>query len=153
MMPAYARSIAAAAMLVASLCTMVAEAAAQEPTQAEANALLISSSSTTTTTIVGGVVLTVVLTRKKSDLQRYLRDNAVAIREDLGRGSGATFRDIAQVFGVADDDLPTFSRMLREHRRQVLDLVDPRTLDLRHTELFAELVVREGAAHDLFGPT
>lgn len=139
-----------AAFFAVVLWSSTAAAQTDPATAAEANAYLTSSSSSTTTTIVGGVILTVVLTRKKTDLQRYLQDNAVAVKRDFGRGAGETFADIADVFGIAADDRPKFAALLRANRRDVLELVDPRTLDLDNTTRFVELVLRRGHAAGLF---
>ena len=105
--------------------------------------------STTTTTIVGGIILTVVLSRKSSSLERYLRDNAVALHQEVGRGAGDTVADLADIFGVRAADRPLFARLLRQNRREVLDLIDPEHLDEARTKRFVALVIRMSAASGL----
>lgn len=145
------------AALIAALLTLTAPAVAVAQTDAvtaaEANAVLSSSSSSTTTTIVGGIILTVVLSRDSSALERYLRDNAVALREEIGHGAGDTVDDLSHIFGVVEENQDRFGRMLRRHRRPILELIDPARLDEVRTKRFVELVIRRCVEEGVYPAT
>ncbi len=139
-----------AAVLVGAMAhTGPAFAQAADP--ANDTAVLSSSSSTSTTTIVGGVILTIVLSSGNSSLESYLRNNRVALRDDITHGGGATVADLADAFRVEDERIDEFGTLLRTHRRALLGLIDD-DLDAARARRFVELIVEAGTREELVDP-
>lgn len=95
-----------------------------------------SVSSTTTTSIVGGVIISVTVSTGRAELERYIRDNRVAVMHDVTRGSGPVIEDLAHLFGVAE--VARLGMALREHRDDLLAL--SAHVDAARAAQFAELV-------------
>ncbi|NMO19119.1 hypothetical protein HPC49_49215 [Pyxidicoccus fallax] len=60
--------------------------------------------------------------------QVYLRARTHQLREDLALGAGPTVEDLAAAARIRRENLGTFGRMLRAHRRELLAMADARTL-------------------------
>lgn len=134
-------TLATASMLAVLLMPVASYAQAVD--DANRNAFLTSFTSSTTTTVVGGVILTIVVASGNASLERYLRNNAVALRQDITTGAGDTVEDLADAFSVEPANREEFGKLLRRHRSRLLDLADPARLDSERTRGFVELVSRE----------
>ncbi|MFU8807313.1 MAG: hypothetical protein ACNA8W_26120 [Bradymonadaceae bacterium] len=118
----------------------IAPAAAQN----DSGGLVALSTTTTTTAVtVGGIVLTVVLVMaaSRSDVETYIRNNAVALQDDITVGGGDTAQDLAAAFQVPDEHLPLFAAMLRNHREELLPLTDLDQLNEERAGLFIDAIV------------
>ncbi|MCP3099699.1 hypothetical protein LZ198_12555 [Myxococcus sp. K15C18031901] len=60
--------------------------------------------------------------------QVYLRARTHQLREDLALGAGPTVEDLAEAAHIRRENLGTFGRLLRTHRRELLEMADARTL-------------------------
>jgi hypothetical protein len=108
---------------------------------------LYSISTTTTTTAIGvamivATVATVMSDNESAHLERYLRNNAVALEGDLAFGAGDTIDDLAAVFRVPEMERARFGRALREHAGALMELADPARLDTFRAKQFALLARR-----------
>lgn len=134
-------------LLCAAICagavTWASTGFAQTADPANDGAVLTSSSSTSTTTIVGGVILTIVLSSGNSSLESYLRDNRVALHDEITHGAGATVADLADAFRVEPGRVDDFGAMLRTHRETLLALLDGE-VDAERAQRFVELVLAHG---------
>lgn len=82
--------------------------------------LIFSTTCTTSAVVVGAIMLTVVSVKKEpTALRNYLRMNAPSVRALLATGAGAELADVAAFFGVGDDQLERFGRLLRKNRRDL----------------------------------
>lgn len=133
----------------AAACTIAARPAAAQTTEPQGEALVLVSSSTTTTTIVGGVILTVVLAGKNAGLEHYLRDNAVALRQEISQGGGDTIADLADVFSIELDARARFATMLRRSRDELLPLLE--AVDAEAARRFVEIVSANARRAGLLG--
>ena len=98
-----------------------------------------------TTLIGGGIALTVILVSNSSDSsskEKYIRQNAVALKQDLTVGAGETVQDLAATFQVEDEDRETFARMLRERRDTLVPLTNLEKLDADRADRFFQTIVR-----------
>ncbi len=91
------------------------------------------SSTTTTTTAVGVAMIfaSVVSITPEDDsaaIERYLRENAVALEGDVHLGAGQTIDDLAFLLGVPLEERPRFGRALRAAREDLLELAAPEQL-------------------------
>lgn len=103
----------------------------------------LSTTTTTTAVTVGGIVLTVVLVMgaSKADVETYIRNNAVALQEDITLGGGATTRDLAAAFQVPDEHLPLFAAMLKEQRQELLPLTNVTLLNEERAGQFIDVIL------------
>ncbi|MFP2911837.1 hypothetical protein ACLESD_43805 [Pyxidicoccus sp. 3LFB2] len=60
--------------------------------------------------------------------QVYLRSRTHQLREDLALGAGPTVEDLAAAANIRRENLGTFGRVLRSHRKELLAMADARTL-------------------------
>ena len=60
--------------------------------------------------------------------QVYLRSRSHQLREDLALGAGPTVEDLAAAAHIRRENLGTFGRVLRAHRKELLVMADARTL-------------------------
>jgi len=60
--------------------------------------------------------------------QVYLRARTHQLREDLALGAGPTVEDLAEAAHIRRENVGTFGRLLRTHRRELLAMADSRTL-------------------------
>jgi hypothetical protein len=137
-----------AAFCAAALTVCLSVPAFAQGADSEFASPLSSTSTTTTTTavVVGGIVLTVVLTTpepdRKSALEDYMRHNAVALQQDITLGAGDTVDDLAVAFQIPDEDRNSFARLLRHHRKKLLPLTDPESLDASRVRSFVGIIHR-----------
>lgn len=131
-----------AALVACSILATPAFAQATDEEVAAGVTYLTSTSTSGLTTTVGGIILTVVLVNsgKKKALKWYIRDNAVALKQDVTMGGGATVADVAHLFGAPPEHLETFARALRSRRQQLVALVGTTPIDDERTEEFMETV-------------
>jgi hypothetical protein len=103
----------------------------------------LSTTSTSVALTVGGVVLTVVMVNDatKAEMETYIRNNAVAIQQDITMGGGATAQDLAAAFAVPEEHLHVFAAMLKEQRHSLLPLTDLDLLDEARAGQFIEVVL------------
>jgi hypothetical protein len=80
-------------------------------------------------------------------LDRYIRDNAVALQQDLQVGGGQTVDDLAQLFGVPVVQRPVFARLLRAHSAQLIPLTTIPREDPARTRRFI-LIIAAAMSHD-----
>lgn len=131
-------------LLAGAFCLMpLSSASAQEGRWVTGDLYFTTTTGLTTAAVVGGVVLTIllVLSDDDVDLEAYLRDNAVAVQHDLHTGAGDTARDLAGLFGVADEEFDEFAAILFEHRRALSALAEPGRVDRASAQLFARIVI------------
>ena len=93
----------------------------------------------TVTTAVGaplttaGVVLTIVLRQEDSaqtaHLERYMRDNAIALQHDLHIGGGETTADLAALFKIPEQHEAEFAEILYDYRHTLAPLAEPGHID------------------------
>jgi hypothetical protein len=139
-------------VLVLLTCVALASPAAAQ-TDEEIAAGYSALSTTTTSgvvTTVGGIILTVVLVsgNKKSALKRYIRDNAVALKQDITLGGGATVADLGQIFGAPQDQLSGFGRALQARRSTLMELIGTTPIDDPRTDAFIETLWEAVAQND-----
>ncbi|MFY1827511.1 hypothetical protein ACN47A_16440 [Myxococcus fulvus] len=60
--------------------------------------------------------------------QVYLQSRTHQLREDLALGAGPTVEDLAAAASIRRENLPTFGRLLRANRRELLAMAETRTL-------------------------
>ncbi|WP_240359814.1 hypothetical protein [Pyxidicoccus trucidator] len=60
--------------------------------------------------------------------QVYLRSRTHQLREDLALGAGPTVEDLAAAANIRRENLGTFGRVLRSHRKELLAMADERPL-------------------------
>ena len=104
------------------------------------------STSTTTTSTTMAVALgmySLQLARGSDDerVQIYLRDNAVAVQQDLHLGGGETTADLASIFGVSAQDEEAFAQVLFEQRKRLAPLVELGKIDAARAQKFSQIIV------------
>jgi hypothetical protein len=58
----------------------------------------------------------------------FLRSRSHQLREDLALGAGPAVEDLASLARIPREHLGIFGRLLRAHRKELLELADARTL-------------------------
>ena len=83
--------------------------------------VITSTTSSTTLVIVGGIALTIILVAKdrKRALRSYLRENALAVRNDAHLGEGATLHDLRLFLAIPDRQHAEFARWIRTERQTI----------------------------------
>ena len=130
---------------MSSLFLFASSASAQETFCVGAGCLLTTSStSSSTSTILGAGVLLLSMTNKSAKtamIEKYLRDNQVAVIHDLNVGAGGSIDDFAQAFGVKQKNRKTFNVMMRKHRVQLTQLANSKTLTIKRAGMFVDVIV------------
>jgi hypothetical protein len=100
----------------------------------------ISSTSAGLTTTVGGIILTVVLTKnkRKKAMMWYIRQNSVALKQEVTIGGGTTVADIGQLFGTNPGEYEAFANALQTKRRELVALIGTEPIDDVRTEQFVD---------------
>lgn len=112
----------------------------------------LSSSSTTTTTTavtVGGIILTVVTLTPgaaSANLQLYLQHNQAAVLMDTTTGGGHTMRDLAQAFAIEPAHLLAFSKILKNRRQDIRQLIGGKVVTQAHAMALIHLIVKDMSA-------
>jgi hypothetical protein len=105
------------------------------------------------TSILGGVSSTLGLTGSIfGQVDQYIRDNAVALQQDLQVGGGDTVNDLAQMFSIPPEHHAMFGQILRQHRAQLVPLTANLNPDLDRARAFVTIVVEGMAATDELSP-
>ena len=89
-----------------------------------------SSTSSITDTLLGDIVM----------VEEYMEDNAVAMAHDISMGGGTTVEDLAAMAGLEPSEHAAFARALRSKRVELVELLDPETIDTRAATEFASIV-------------
>ncbi len=93
------------------------------------------------TTVGGGIALTLLISDSSSDSKEaYIRQNALALQQDLTLGGGQAVDDLAAAFRIDERNLERFGRMLRHRRDELLPLTDIERLDERRADRFFGLI-------------
>ncbi len=96
------------------------------------------------TVTTAGVVLTIVLRQEDSaqtaHLERYMRDNAIALQHDLHIGGGETTADIAALFKIPEDHEAEFAEILYDHRHTLAPLAEPGHIDRASAQEFGATI-------------
>ena len=96
-------------------------------------------------TVAGfGITSTMVATQSNKDqeevLQTYLNHNSVALQQDLFLGAGESITDLAQLFGVPEEDFSVFAAHLFEHRQELAALLAEGQVTEQETRYFVSVV-------------
>lgn len=144
----------AACAVVGMVMGMTPQILAQDSSEEEAattgSLLLTTTTGVATTLIGGGIALTIVLANNNDDSsskKEYIRQNAVALKQDLTIGSGESVRDLAAVFKVGERDYESFARVLRERRDTLVPLTTVDRLDEERAEQFFREIARGMQGH------
>ena len=139
--------------VVASLALLPAAARAQTSSSCYGSGCLLSSTTTlgTTGTTAGVVYLVVKVVQNDRDskaaaeggkaAELYLRQNALQLAQDLATGSGPVVDELAAALRLSADSRDGFAELLRENRKELLALADPRRLDTSRAVQFVERMV------------
>jgi hypothetical protein len=94
-------------------------------------------------TTVGGIIssTTGLFSSILGQLDGYIRDNAVALQQDLQIGGGHTADDLAQIFGVPDQHRAAFGLALRQRADQLVPLTRIEGRDMQRTTTFALIII------------
>lgn len=147
------------ALLIAGLTTIfmfgATSTAFAQQTSGEDAAILTGTllGYSTTTTLLSspittvGVVLLVVLSdnddEQVAQLERYMRNNAIALQHDLHLGGGETATDLASAFNVPSEHEAEFAEILYENRDDLAPLAEPGQVDRTAAETFGRIVIEE----------
>lgn len=147
------RWLAAAVALLVMMAMSGPVAAQQEESDADdlelpgtavlGDTLWSSSTTSTSTTMVlalGYFSVQLATGTNEEQVQRYLRQNAVAVQHDLYLGAGETTRDLAELFGVHREEYDAFARLLYDRRKVLAPLVEPGTVDSASARKFVEII-------------
>ena len=66
--------------------------------------------------------------RADVQMEKYLREHDVDLQQDLAVGAGATVADLASYLGIRSEALPSFGKLLRNNREELLAMADPKPL-------------------------
>lgn len=109
----------------------------------EAGALLLTTTTGPTTTVAAGVAITVVLLLSddgSASRESYLRQNAVALQQDMTVGAGGSIDDLAAAFQVSEENIPAFAAAIHAQRSELMPLTDIGQLDEKRADAFFEMV-------------
>lgn len=141
--------------LVLLTCSLLAGPAAAQQTEGDilagvAGVYLAISSTTGLTTTVGGIVLTVVLSnsKKKKAMKWYIRQNTVALKQEVTMGGGTTVADIGQIFGTTPAEYEAFANALKSKRRELVALIGTTPIDKTRTDAFIDTLWEAVATDD-----
>lgn len=99
----------------------------------------VSATTTSTALAAGVIVLTISLVvNRNKNVQSYLRQNQTAVKVAINLGAGEAVADLA--FLLQFDDRKEFARLLRLHRRELLELSDPDKLDADRAVRFIDVL-------------
>lgn len=108
-----------------------------------AGALVLTTTTGPTTTVAAGVAITVVLLLGKNDSaskEAYIRQNAVALQQDMTLGAGESIDDLAAAFQVSEENIPAFTAAVHAQRSELLPLTDVGALDSKRADAFFAIV-------------
>ncbi|MBI3183547.1 MAG: DUF3015 family protein [Myxococcales bacterium] len=148
--------VAAAVSLLAALAPH--RASAQTTTEAAGSWLILSSSSSTTTAGVAatGFAVYYLVIKKDGGEQKaraekaaevYLRHNSLQLAQDINLGSGPAISELASAFNVAPAHRKDFARVVRENRKELLELARVDALTPSRAGDFVRTVADRMAAH------
>jgi len=108
----------------------------------EAGALLLTTTTGPTTTVAAGVAITVVLMvgGGSASNEAYIRQNAVALQQDMTIGAGESIDDLAAAFQVSEENIAAFAAALHAKRGELLPLTDVGALDEARANAFFEII-------------
>lgn len=108
----------------------------------EAAMLALTTTTGPTTTVAAGVAITVVLMMGggSASNEAYIRQNAVALQQDMTIGAGESIDDLAAAFQVSEDNIPAFAAALHAKRAELLPLTDVGELDEARANAFFEII-------------
>lgn len=103
---------------------------------------LLSTTTGLTTTIAGGVALTVLLIDRDGSASKeaYIRQNALALQQDMTIGAGHSIEDLAAVFRISKKNLPAFASAVHSHRDQLFALTHVEKLDEQRADKFFQII-------------
>ena len=90
--------------------------------------------------MIAASVVTVVPDKESAYMERYLRDNAVAVQSGFSLGAGDALNDIATILKVPKASRAEFGKVLRSHRKELLELASRDTLTRQRAARFVALV-------------
>src|SRR5690554_2969604 len=109
----------------------------------EAGALLLTTTTGPTTTVAAGVAITVVLMMggdNSASNEAYIRQNAVALQQDVTIGAGDSIDDLAAAFQVSEENIPAFAAALHAKRGELLPLTNVGELDAKRADAFFAII-------------
>src|SRR5690554_3973051 len=109
----------------------------------EAGALLLTTTTGPTTTVAAGVAITVVLMMggdNSASNEAYIRQNAVALQQDVTIGAGDLIDDLAAAFQVSEENIPAFAAALHAKRGELLPLTNVGELDAKRADAFFAII-------------
>lgn len=109
----------------------------------EAGAALLTTTTAPTTTVAAGVAITVVLMMGgggSASKETYIRQNALALQQDMTVGAGESVTDLAAAFQVSEQNLPAFAAAVHAHRAELLPLTDVSELNTERADAFFAIV-------------
>lgn len=122
---------------------------AAPPVSAQNNSGLGLATTTTTlgavTLVGGGIALTIVLATNSGDSsskKEFIRQNAVALQQDLTVGGGDSVRDLAAAFQVEQGDYDKFARMVHDRRDDLVPLTQVDKLDSTRADEFFRTIAK-----------
>lgn len=136
--------------LVAALALCLSPALAHAQDSSTSNDTALGGVVSTTTTIiaaplttVGGIISTTtgLFSSALGQLDGYIRDNAVALQQDLQVGGGHTADDLAQIFGVPAQHRAAFAQALRQRADKLVPLTRIEGRDMQRTTTFALIII------------
>lgn len=94
----------------------------------------------TTTTLLPISITSDVFNAVLANTDHYIRENAVALQQDLQVGGGRTIDDLAQMFDIPPQRRAAFARGLRQRHAQLIPLTFNPKPDMERTRRFILLL-------------
>lgn len=102
-------------------------------------------------TITGGIIVLIVLLTKHDNRPRseeavratelFLKQNSVQLAQDLSTGKGPLVSEMARAMHIRPENQATFSRLLRDHRGELMALANPDALNRAKALQFVQTLV------------
>jgi hypothetical protein len=105
-------------------------------------------------TTTGGIIssTTGLFSSVLGQLDHYIRENAVALQQDLRVGGGHSVDDLAQMFGVPEERRAAFAYGLRRHDDELVSLTRIEGANMERTRRFAFIVIDVMTADAVMAP-
>jgi hypothetical protein len=145
-------ALSIALVILAFASSAQAQIYAESDSNDDVQVLYFSSTTTTTTAIgvamIAASVVTLVPDEESAYMERYLRDNAVAVQSGISLGAGEALHDIATILKLPEASRAEFGKVLRTHRKELLGLARRDTLTRQRTAQFVAIVREAWATHE-----
>ncbi len=109
------------------------------------NELVTKTAPTSTTSAIttGVLVVEILDDERRASLEPYLRENAVAVQQDISLGAGGAVEDLAVFYGVLPSEVAEFGGLLRDCRDELAPLIEPGEVDEASVRAFDRIVSQE----------